>query len=329
MSDSTPFLSVVVPVYRGARTVGPLVEKLNALHVPGGHEIVLVNDGSPDDAAAVCRALVAAQPPGVPLTFVDLARNFGEHAAVMAGYRHARGAYVVNIDDDFQNPPEEILAVLRHAVEGGHDVVYTRYAEKHHAGWRNLGSRLNGWLADRLLDKPRGLYLSSFRCVNRLVVDHITRYDGAFPYIDGLIFQVTQNAGTVEVRHADRAEGTSGYTLRRLVGLALNMMVNFSVMPLRLATVLGFVIAGLGFFGALWVVVEYFLVQQPKGWTMTMVAMALFSGTQLIILGIAGEYLGRLHLNANRRPQFVVRAVRRSGAPPAAPTRVGPGADAG
>ena len=313
MSESRPLLSVVVPVYRGAQSVGPLVQRLNALNVAGGHEIVLVNDGSPDNSAEVCRALAAAQPAGIPLTFVNLARNFGEHAAVMAGYRHARGAYVVNIDDDFQNPPEEILKVLRHAIDGGYDVVYTRFAAKLHEAWRNWGSRLNGWLADHLLDKPRGLYLSSFRCVNRLVVDHITRYEGAFPYIDGLIFQVTQNAGSVEVRHDGRAGGESNYTLRRLTRLALNMMTNFSVMPLRIATVLGFGIAGLGFLSAIWLVVEYFLKQQPPGWTMTMVVMALFSGTQLIILGIAGEYLGRMHLNANRRPQFVVREVLRGG----------------
>jgi glycosyltransferase involved in cell wall biosynthesis len=274
---------------------------------------VLVNDGSPDNSAEVCRDLAAAQPAGIPLTFVNLARNFGEHAAVMAGYRHARGAYVVNIDDDFQNPPEEILKVLRHAIDGGHDVVYTRFAAKQHDAWRNWGSRINGWMADHLLDKPRGLYLSSFRCVNRLVVDHITRYEGAFPYIDGLIFQVTQNAGSVEVRHDGRAGGESNYTLRRLTRLALNMMTNFSVMPLRIATVLGFGIAGLGFLSAIWLVIEYFLKQQPPGWTMTMVVMALFSGTQLIILGIAGEYLGRMHLNANRRPQFVVREVLRGG----------------
>ena len=309
----SPLLSVVVPVYRGAETIGPLVERLNALQVEGGLEIILVNDGSPGHSAVVCRGLVDRQPAGIPLVFVNLARNFGEHNAVMAGYRHTRGQYVVNIDDDFQNPPEEILRVLEHARAGSYDVVYTSFGDKSHESWRNFGSWLNGKLADWLLDKPKGLYLSSFRCLSRMVVDQVTHYKGSFPYIDGLIFQVTQNVGTLQVRHDPRQEGASSYTLRKLVRLALNMMVNFSVMPLRLATLLGFVMAALGFLGGIWVVIEKFFLHQPPGWTTLMVAMALFSGTQLVILGIAGEYLGRMHLNLNRRPQFVVREVLRGG----------------
>ncbi|MFO1521798.1 MAG: glycosyltransferase family 2 protein [Kiritimatiellia bacterium] len=312
-------MSVVVPVYRGADTVGPLVERLNALDVEGGMEIILVNDGSPDNSADVCRALVAVQPDRVPLVFVNLARNFGEHNAVMAGYRQSQGRFVVNIDDDFQNPPEEILRVLAHARAGSFDVVYTSFGDKSHESWRNLGSWLNGKLADWLLDKPRGVYLSSFRCLSRLVVDQVIRYEGSYPYIDGLIFQVTQNVGTLQVRHDPRQQGASGYTMRKLVRLALNMMVNFSVMPLRLATFLGFLIAGFGFLGVVWLTVEYFLLHQPPGWTTIMVAMAVFSGAQLVILGIAGEYLGRMHLNLNRRPQFVVREVHRSGAPAGTP----------
>ena len=154
-------LSIVIPVYNGAKTVGELVGALAALSIPGGHEIVLVNDGSPDNSLAVCRALVAAA--RVPITLVNLARNYGEHNAVMAGLRQARGAYIITMDDDLQNPPREVLRLLTHAQTSGLEVVYTRYAEKHHASWRNLGSRFTNRVADWLLDKPRGLYLSSFR----------------------------------------------------------------------------------------------------------------------------------------------------------------------
>jgi glycosyltransferase involved in cell wall biosynthesis len=300
-------------VYRGSSSIGPLVDRLNGLKIEGGLEIVLVNDGSPDNSAEICKALVARQPEGIPLVFVNLSRNFGEHNAVLAGYRHSRGTYVINIDDDFQNPPEEIVRVLQHAVTGGYDVVYTRYDDKRHEGWRNLGSRLNGWLADRLLDKPKGLYLSSFRCVNRMVVDQVIRYEGAFPYIDGLIFQTTQHAGVITVQHHDRDQGSSNYNLRKLVRLALNMMINFSVMPLRLATIAGFITAGIGFILTLVLLVEYFVSQKaPQGWTMATCSLFFLSGVQLIILGIAGEYLGRLYLNVNRRPQSVVREVLRS-----------------
>ena len=173
--------------------------------------------------------------PTVPLTYVEHARNFGEHNAVMTGLRHARGAYVITMDDDLQNPPEEVVRLYDHARLGNWDVVYTRYGVKQHAGWRNLGSRFANAVADRLLDKPKGLYLSSFRCMSAFVVQSVTRYQGPYPYVDGLIMQVTQRIDSIEVRHLPRIEGRSNYNLARLVRLWLNLATSFSLAPLRLA----------------------------------------------------------------------------------------------
>ena len=161
-------LSIVIPVYRGAATIGRLVEQLAMLRPFGGMQIILVNDGSPDNSGEVCQELVRRAP--VPLTYVEHARNFGEHNAVMTGLRHASGAYVITMDDDLQNPPAEVVRLYDHARLGNWDVVYTRYGVKQHAGWRNLGSRFANAVADRLLDKPKGLYLSSFRCMSAFVV---------------------------------------------------------------------------------------------------------------------------------------------------------------
>ncbi len=185
MTPSKPFaLSIVVPVYRGADTVGTLVDALADLDIPGGIEVVLVNDGSPDNSAAVCRALTARR--DIAVSLVNLARNFGEHNAVMAGFHHVRGAYVITMDDDLQNPPSEVKRLYEYTRDNGYDVVYTRYKDKRHAAWRNWGSRFANRVADVLLDKPRGLYLSSFRCVSAFVTDNVIRYEGPFPYIDGL-----------------------------------------------------------------------------------------------------------------------------------------------
>ena len=303
-------LSIVIPVYNGADSVGELVGVLSALSIPGGHEIVLVNDGSPDNSLAVCRELVARA--RIPITLIDHARNYGEHNAVMTGLRQTRGAHVINMDDDLQNPPEEVARLLAYAQETGADVIYTYYDEKRHAAWRNLGSKFTNWIAGFVLDKPKGFYLSSFRCMSAFVVREITRYDGPFPYVDGLILQVTQNIDRLLVRHLPRAVGRSNYTLRRLLRLWMSMFVNFSVMPLRISTLTGFALSVAGGLGALATVIDALFIAEPPGWASLMAALMLLSGVQLMILGIIGEYVGRLYLTANKKPQSVVRTVTRA-----------------
>jgi glycosyltransferase involved in cell wall biosynthesis len=303
-------LSIVIPVYNGAKTIGELVAALAALSIKGGHEIVLVNDGSRDNSLAVCRDLLRKCP--VPLTVVDLARNFGEHNAVMAGLRAARGAWVVTMDDDLQNPPDEVVRLLEYAQNTGKAAIYTWYGSKEHAAWRNLGSRFTNDVADLLLDKPKGLYLSSFRCLSAFVVEHVTRYAGPFPYIDGLVLQVTQDIDRIEVKHLRRAEGRSNYTLRRLIRLWLNMFVNFSVMPLRLSTLTGIAISLFGAVATVLVFIEAMFYNTPPGWGSIMAAVLLLSGVQLLILGIVGEYLGRLYLTVNGKPQSIVATIERS-----------------
>ncbi len=309
---NAPFaLSVVIPVYKGAASIGELVEALRALDIAGGLEIVLVVDGSPDNSFEVCRDLM--RQPGAPITLVNLNRNFGEHNAVMAGLAQARGAYTITMDDDLQNPPEEVKRLFEHTRDGGYDLVYTFYASKQHAAWRNLGSAFTNWCADRLIDKPKGLYLSSFRCMNAFVREQIVPYKGPYPYVDGLLMQVTQNIGRLQVKHLPRAAGRTNYTLRRLVRLWLSMFLNFSVMPLRLASLTGIGLSALGFLGFVVILLEALINRDlPTGWASTMSAVVLLAGVQLLILGVMGEYLGRMFLTANQKPQYVVREVLRS-----------------
>jgi glycosyltransferase involved in cell wall biosynthesis len=313
MSEA-PALSVVVPVYNGAATIGELVNALRALEIAGGLEIVLVVDGSPDNSLAVCKQL--ATEPGAPIVLLSLSRNYGEHNAVMAGLARARGSYAITMDDDLQNPPGEVRRLFEYARDGGYDAVYTYYEEKKHAAWRNLGSRFTNWCADHLIDKPRGLYLSSFRCLSAFVREQITAgYEGPFPYVDGLVFQVTQNVSRLQVQHLPRVEGRSNYTLARLFRLWLSMFSNFSVIPLRFATLFGIAFGALGALAAVIVIVEAISDNKPpQGWASLMVAVLVLAGVQLIVVGLIGEYLGRMFLAVNRKPQYLVREAFTRGA---------------
>ena len=312
MSGPAPALSFVIPLYHSAETIGAVVREIEALRIEGGHEIILVNDGSADATSATVRGLLG--PARVPITLVEHARNYGEHNAVLTGWRHARGAHIVNLDDDGQNPPAEAVRLWAHARDQGLDVVFGHYEEKQHAAWRNFGSWFTNRMTDWAVDKPPGLYLSSFRCVSAFAARQVASYAGPYPYIDGLLLQVTQRIGSIAVRHEPRQAGVSSYTLRRLVRLWLSAWVNFSVLPLRVATVIGLGIAVIGVLAFACLVWLWAYGKGPAygfGWLMA--ALLIFSGTQLVMLGLIGEYVGRMFLTINQRPQAVVREVLRSG----------------
>jgi glycosyltransferase involved in cell wall biosynthesis len=303
-----PEISFIIPLYNSAPTIAAVVRQIEALSLDGGHEIILVNDGSADDTADVCRELIRTA--RIPITLVQHARNFGEHNAVLTGWRHARGTYLVNLDDDGQNPPAEAARLCQHARETGLDVVYGHYVTKQHSAWRNAGSWLTNRVTDLAVDKPRGFYLSSFRCVTRFVAEQVTRYAGPFPYLDGLILQVTQRVGSLEVEHVARQAGASGYTMRRLLRLWMSAWINFSVLPLRVATVLGLATATLGLVAFGVVLCLWLTDRGPEyGWGWLMAAILVFSGAQLVMLGLIGEYIGRMFITVNQRPQAVVREV--------------------
>jgi undecaprenyl-phosphate 4-deoxy-4-formamido-L-arabinose transferase len=306
-----PALSFVIPLYNCADTITTVVHDIEDLTIDGGHEIVLVNDGSSDTTAEVCHRLVMTA--RVPIIYVEHARNFGEHNAVLTGWRHARGAHIVNLDDDGQNPPAEAVKLWRHAKTEGLDVVFGHYEVKQHSRWRNVGSWFTNRVTDWALDKPRGLYLSSFRCVSSFVRDQVVGYTGPFPYLDGLILQVTQRIGWITVLHEARRAGSSGYTFQRLLRLWLSAWVNFSVLPLRAATAVGLATALSGLValaGVLWL---WYVNRGPAyGWGWIMATLLVFSGAQLVMLGLVGEYLGRMFLTVNQRPQAVVRDLVRT-----------------
>ncbi len=300
-------VSVVIPVYNGEKSIGRLVEELVA-ELSGSYqlEIVLVNDNSPDKSEVACTHLFQEYP-GI-VRFYSLAKNVGEHNAVMAGLNQTSGDYVVIMDDDFQNPISEVIKLLNHAITNDCDVTYSYYKKKKHSFFRNLGSLLNDKVSNIMLKKPKDLYLSSFKVLNRFIVNEIIKYDLPYPYIDGLILRSTDKISRLEVEHRERQEGRSGYTLTKLIRLWLNMFTNFSILPLRITFVMGAIISFLGVVFAVITLLEKFSNPQiPLGYTSLIVTVVIFAGIQLISVGMIGEYVGRMFLSQNKRPQYTIR----------------------
>jgi len=300
-------VSIVIPVYNSEDSIGQLVDRLDeSLNTDYQLEVVLVNDCSKDNSEQVCTE-VARKHKGV-VKFFSLAKNVGEHNAVMAGLGQTTGDFAVIMDDDFQNPVSEVVKLVNYAAEQDYDVVYTYYSEKKHHFFRNLGSSFNDWVATFMLKKPKDLYLSSFKLINRFLIDEVIKYDLPFPYIDGLILRTTQNIGKIQVVHEERKAGKSNYTIKKLVSLWLNMFTNFSIMPLRISVIVGFFFAIIGFAFGLYTLVEKFMnPDMPTGYSSMFTAISIFSGIQLMAIGMLGEYLGRMFLSQNKRPQYCIR----------------------
>ena len=306
--DPSPLVSFVVPLYNTGASLAKLLDAFRSLPIEGGWELVLVNDASPDGTGEKVRGLIGDLPCRVVL--VDMARNFGEHAAVLEGFRHTTGRFVINLDDDLQNPISEALKILAFMQANDCEVVYSYYDEKKHHWFRNFGSWATNYCASVLLDKPKDLYLSSFRGHRRELIQRIVEYRGPYPYIDGLILGATNRIQRLQVKHEERAEGESGYTLRKLVRLWMNMFFNFSIMPLRIASILGMAMGGVGLLALIGVLLEYWFVGvRSPGWGSLMAMIAIFSGAQLIMLGLIGEYVGRAYMTLSGKPQSLVRGV--------------------
>jgi glycosyltransferase involved in cell wall biosynthesis len=304
-------ISFVIPCYRSQDTIAGVVADIEATMTTRSgydHEIILVNDGSSDDTMAAIAALAKANPRVVG---VDLMRNFGQASAIMAGYHYVTGDLVINLDDDGQTDPHELFKLVDRMADG-FDVVYARYDSKKHNAFRNFGSRVNDHMADHLIGKPRELIFTSYFCATRKVIDEVIRYDKSYPYIDGLIMRVTKSVGDVPIHHKARETGTSGYTFGKLLSMWMDGFTAFSVKPLRVATIMGFFIALAGFiYGIYTIVMQFVDPSEVSGWPSLISAVVFLGGMIMILLGLVGEYVGRIYISMNNAPQYIVRAVHR------------------
>jgi len=298
-------LSIIIPVYNSEKTIVEVARQIEgSLGGKLEYELILVNDGSADSSHKECRKLSESND---FIKFINLSKNFGQHNAVLAGLGFARGELVAVIDDDLQTPPEEIWKLIN-KIREGHDVVYANYIYKKHGLLRNLGTCINGLMERVLLKKPGGIKTSSYFIIREYIAKEIVKYEGPYPYLAGLILRVTDNIGNVNVKHRERPYGKSNYGFIKLLKLWVNGFTNFSVKPLRIALFSGILIALIGFILSIILIIRKFLAPEIAiGWTSIIVAVFIFSGIQLISVGLLGEYVGRSFLSLNRQPQYVIK----------------------
>lgn len=302
-------VSFVIPCYRSAKTLPGVVREIQdtmATLTEYSYEIIMVNDASPDDTFTVIEQLVNEND---NMVGVNLAKNFGQHAALMAGFRQISGDILVCLDDDGQTPANEVDKLLA-AIQKGDDVVYASYESKHHSAFRNFGSFINDLMTRVMLGKPKNLRVTSYFAAKRFIVDEMLHYENAYPYVIGLVLRTTKRISNVPVTHRDREEGTSGYTISKLLGLWMNGFTAFSIKPLRIASVIGCICAGGSFLYGIYTIIKKFVNPDvPIGFSALITAIMFVGGMQMLMLGLIGEYIGRMYLSMNASPQYVIRDV--------------------
>ena len=308
-------ISFVIPCYRSENTLGSVIDEIDrtmATRSDYTHDIILVNDGSPDNTWGTICSEVSKASDGHILG-INFAKNFGQHAALMAGLNRADGDYVVCLDDDGQTPADEVFKLID-ALENGADVVYARYGHKQHNVFRNFGTFMNESMATVMLGKPKDLFVSSYFAARKFVVDEMVKYESSYPYVIGLVLRTTRNIVNVDVNHRRREVGQSGYTFSKLLGLWINGFTAFSIKPLRIATFAGSSFAFIGFIYGIYTIIKKFVRPDvPLGFSALMSAVIFIGGVLMLMLGMIGEYLGRVYISQNKNPQYVIRETTEDG----------------
>lgn len=305
MTANKQKLSFVIPCYGSEKTIAHVVSDIVVtVQDKNPYEIICVNDCSPDGVYSVLEELAAENN---NIKVVNLAKNFGQHNAMMAGYHHVTGDVVITLDDDGQTDPKFCYSLIN-AIDTDTDVVYARYPSKKHSVFRNFGTWMSKQMKIWLCDWPKTLTGTSYFAAKRFVIDEIKKYENPYTFPTGLIIRVTRKVKNVDIEHHERESGQSGYTFKKLLNLWLNGFTQFSVKPLRIATALGGITAGLGFLYAIYIAVKKILnPAMPIGYSSTMCVLLFVGGMIMLMLGLIGEYIGRIYICLNKSPQYVVR----------------------
>ena len=303
-------ISIVIPVYNSASCLDELVEQINNSLSDILYQIIFVNDYSTDNSWNLLKQI--SQNANNVLA-INLAKNFGQDCAIMAGLNHADGDFIVIMDDDLQHSPYDFHLLQQTMDNSDCDVCYALFDKKQQSFIKNIGSWFNDKVANIVLKKPKDIYLSPFKILRKSLVEKIIKYDGPYPYIDGLIFRYTVNITQVIVTHHKRFSGRGNYSIVKSISVWLRVLTNFSIVPLRISTYVGILSSLIGFLLAILFILLHFLgVESPEGWPSLIVSVLFIGGIQLMALGIIGEYVGRSFLYQSKEPQFIIEEISES-----------------
>jgi undecaprenyl-phosphate 4-deoxy-4-formamido-L-arabinose transferase len=305
MSKTNLEISIVIPVYRSEATLKKLVAIVHSELSHLDFEVILVNDYSPDNSWSIIQSLCEAYD---NVSGINLRKNYGQHSAIMAGLQYSSGKTIIIMDDDLQHDPKYITT-LHQKILSGYDACFTNYLNRKHQIWKIMGSWFNNQIASILIQKPKDVYLSSFKAISVELKNEIIRYDGPFPYIDGLILNLTKSITTENIEHQERDDlKDSGYGIKKSLLLWMRMATSFSVIPLRIAAFVGFLVSVCSFLLCIYFIwIKLSNGIEISGWTSTIVVILFLGGLQMFFTGIIGEFIGRSYLKLNKVPQYSIR----------------------
>ncbi len=300
-------LSFVIPCYGSQDSLAGVVEEIKNFVLKKDktqYEIILVNDNSPDDVYSVIQKLAADD---INIKAINMAQNFGQHSALMAGYNHVSGDIIISVDDDGQIPIEDTYKLIE-KIEEGYDAVYANYPDSERGEFRSFGSKINDVMATYMLSKPKGVRITSYFGMKKFIAEEICRYKNPYPYLGGLVFRATKNVATVDVKLRPRQTGISGYTFKKLISLWLNGFTSFSIKPLRIASIMGFIVALIGAGYGIYIIINRFTSPiVPMGYSSIMAVLLFIGGAIMCMLGLIGEYIGRIYISISDAPQYVIK----------------------
>lgn len=310
MNEENKKISFIIPCYGSEKTVGIVIKEIDEVvskNPKYDYEVVAVNDKSPDNVWEVLKGIAKENK---KVKIINLAKNMNRPGALMAGMSKATGDYIILMDDDGQCPMESLWELIK-PLEEGHDVSIAKYPSYKQSLFKSFGTIVNRKMTEIIMEKPKGLNFTNFTAIKKYIVDEILKYENPYPYMTGLLLRTTSDIVNVQMEERERITGSTNFTFKKMLNLWINGFTAFSVKPLRISTVIGFIIAVIGFVYGLFIIANKLFLHTniAQGYSSTMAVLLFIGGIIMLMLGMIGEYLGRIYICINNSPQYVIKEM--------------------